>query len=69
MALQFENVTRCFVHNGRTLPDPDPALSADEVRLFYSTIHADLLNATVEGGNFEGQTQVFEFRRAVGNKG
>lgn len=64
-----ETVTRQFYYGGRVLPDPDGSMTPDEVRVFYSAIHADLLNAAVEGGNFEGNTQVFEFKRAVGMKG
>ncbi len=69
MALQVEAVERRFTYCGRTLPDPDPTISPDEVRGFYSAIHPELLNAVVTGGDFAGQVQVFEFRRAVGDKG
>ena len=64
-----QSVKRQFSYGGRVLPDPDASMTPDEVRVFYSAIHADLLNAAVEGGNFEGDTQVFEFKRAVGMKG
>ncbi|MBN9424727.1 MAG: hypothetical protein BGO63_10495 [Candidatus Accumulibacter sp. 66-26] len=67
--LQVETIERRFMHGGRTLPDPDPSMSPDDVRAFYSAIHPELLNAVVTGGEFTGQIQVFEFRRAVGDKG
>ena len=69
MTLTATATTRQFLYGGRTLPDPDSAMSPEQVKLFYSAIHADLTNAAVEGGQFEGDTQVFEFKRAVGNKG
>lgn len=69
MSIATTAVRRVFLYNGRTLPDPDPAMSADEVRLFYSAIHADLVNAVVQGGRFEGDVQTFEFKRGVGTKG
>lgn len=69
ITITAESVIRQFSYGGRTLPDPDPAMSPDEVRVFYSAIHADLLNASVEGGNFVGNTVVYDFKRSVGMKG
>lgn len=68
-ALAPQAVIRQFVANGRTFPDPDPALTPDQVRLFYAQANPDLLNATVEGGDFNGTVQVFTMRRAVHTKG
>ena len=67
--IQTTAITRTFLYGGRTLPDPDSSMSPEEVKAFYSAIHADLTNAAVEGGEFEGDTQVFTFRRSVGTKG
>lgn len=67
--IQATAITRTFLYGGRTLPDPDPSMSPEEVKGFYSAIHADLTNAAVEGGDFEGDTQIFTFRRNVGTKG
>jgi PRTRC genetic system protein C len=62
-------VTRQFFANGRTFPDPDPAMTPDQVRLFYAQANPDLLNATVEGGDFDGAAMTYAFRRAVHTKG
>lgn len=67
--IQATAVTRTFLYGGRTLPDPDRGMSPEAVKTFYSAIHADLTNAAVEGGDFDGDTQVFTFRRSVGTKG
>lgn len=69
MSLIAIAVQRIFLYNGRTLPDPDPQMPPEQVKQFYSAIHADLTNAAVEGGTFEGNTQTFEFKRGVGTKG
>ncbi len=69
MSLTPLAVRRIFIYNGRILPDPDPQMTPEAVKQFYSAIHADLTNAAVEGGNFEGDTQTYEFRRGVGTKG
>jgi PRTRC genetic system protein C len=62
-------VARIFNYHGRILPDPDPKMSPDQVRLFFANAHPELLNATTEGGEFDGTTQTWTFKRAVGTKG
>lgn len=62
-------IKRVFLYNGRTLDDPDGTLSPTEVKGFYSAIHPELMNASVEGGEFDGDTQTFSFERAIGTKG
>lgn len=69
MSITATPVTRVFNYGGRILPDPDPSMTPEEVKLFYANIHPDLLNAEVDGGTFDGDTQVFRFERAVGTKG
>ena len=69
MSLTPVAVQRVFIYNGRTLPDPNPSFTAEQVKQFYSAIHADLTNSAVEGGDFEGDMQRFYFRRSVGTKG
>lgn len=67
--IQATPLARVFFYGGRSLPDPDPQMTPEAVKNYYSAIHADLTNAAVEGGNFEGDTQVFQFKRSVGTKG
>lgn len=67
--IQTTPVVRTFLYGGRTLPDPGVHMSPEEVKHFYSSIHADLTTAAVEGGEFDGDTQVWHFRRNVGTKG
>jgi PRTRC genetic system protein C len=62
-------VNRTFLYGGRTLPDPDPRMNTEEVKQFYAAIHPELLNASVEGGEFDGETQTWRFERSVGTKG
>jgi PRTRC genetic system protein C len=69
MSLNPVPIARCFLYNGRTLADPNPAFTPEQVKQFYSAIHADLTNAAIEGGQFEGDTQTWEFKRGVGTKG
>jgi PRTRC genetic system protein C len=69
MALTPTPIRRIFLYNGRTLNDPDQSMTPEQVKLFYSAIHADLTNAVVEGGEFAGDAQTWEFKRSVGTKG
>lgn len=66
------NVTtagRLFQYSGLNLPDPDPKMSPQAVKDYYQMAYPELVNATVEDGQFDGHNQVFTFRRAVGTKG
>lgn len=67
--METANITRVFMHSGRQYPDPDVSMTPAQVKDFYANIHPELLNAHVDGGTFEGDTQVFRFERAVGTKG
>lgn len=67
--LTMTPVRRTFLYGGRVLPDPDPTMAPDEVRQFYAAMHPELLNAAVEGGDFDGEAQTFTFQRGVGTKG
>ena len=67
--IQPEPIKRTFTYAGRILPDPDPSMSPEAVKRHYSAVHPDLVNAAIEGGDFEGDTQVYCFSRSVGTKG
>jgi PRTRC genetic system protein C len=69
MSLTANPVRRVFLYNGRTLVDPDPSLTPDQVKAFYSNMYPDLASAVIEDGRFEAETQTYEFRRAIGTKG
>lgn len=67
--MQVINLERSFHYNSVTLPDPNAALTPDQVREFYSTQFPELLNAVVEGPSTKGNVSTFKFTRAVGAKG
>ena len=66
---QFAPVPRTFRHNAARLPDPDPSMTPDQVRLFYAPQYPDLHTASVKGPAVEGGEQVFTFARGIGVKG
>jgi PRTRC genetic system protein C len=60
---------RCFSFQSLKLPDPDPKLSAEEVRTLYSQQYPDLATATITGPEVVGDKLVYSFSRAIGSKG
>lgn len=62
-------IIRSFKYNSVTLPDPNPVLSADQIREFYATQYPELNNATVEGPVTKNAVATYTFARAAGAKG
>jgi len=67
--LQASPLKRSFSFQGLKLPDPDPKLTAEEVRSFYSAQYPDLATAAISGPEAVGDRLVFRFERAIGTKG
>lgn len=72
MALEVTNLSRQFIFkkNGTnvTLPDPDPALSAEEALQYYSAQYPELTTATLEDPKIEGKSANYNVRTTVGTK-
>lgn len=62
-------ITRKFVYNGITLPDPSSGLKPEAVREFYATQYPELNNAVVEGPVTKNNVSTYTFQRAAGAKG
>lgn len=62
-------MARIFMYHGKELADPDPAMTAEQVRDLHSVTHPELANASVTGPRKSGEDQIFTFARAVGAKG
>lgn len=74
MALQIQNLTRVFKFNeeeddDKSLPDPNPAFSAEEVMEFYAGLHPELTTARIIGPTVEDGKAVFNFVTNYGVKG
>lgn len=67
--MQEIQITRSFKYNSVTLPDPNPALSPDQIREFFATQYPELNNATVEGPVTKNAVATYTFTRAAGAKG
>ena len=67
--LQGSPLKRSFSFQGLKLPDPNPKLTAEEVRSLYSAQYPDLATAAIAGPEAVGDKLVFRFERAIGTKG
>jgi PRTRC genetic system protein C len=62
-------ITRQFIYNGITLPDPNPSANLDTVRDVLAATHPEIANAAIEGPVVKGGTHTYTFVRSVGTKG
>jgi PRTRC genetic system protein C len=62
-------IEREFNFNGVRIPDPDKALSPEEVRAVLSTVYPDIATASITGPEPVGNKLVYRFSRAIGVKG
>jgi PRTRC genetic system protein C len=67
--MKVTQAVREFGYNGIRLPDPNVALSPEEVKAVYSTQYPELATAAINGPDAMGDTLRYEFVRAIGTKG
>lgn len=61
--------TRVFKYGQITLEDPDPALSAEQVKDFYANVYPELTQSEIDGPKDENGQEIYEFEKTVGTKG
>jgi PRTRC genetic system protein C len=69
MSIAVALISRAFRYNGTPLPDPDPSMSVEQVKAFYSPAYPELTSSLTEGPTDEGGVLTYSFSRAVGTKG
>lgn len=62
-------LSRSFTYNGVKLPDPDPRMTAEEVKSLYSHQYPELATAAITGPAACGEHLQYSFIRAIGTKG
>jgi PRTRC genetic system protein C len=67
--MQASVVAREFTFNGVKIPDPDKALSPEEVRSVLATLYPDIATASITGPEAVGDKLRYNFVRAIGAKG
>jgi len=69
MPLEKKTVTRRFKFNGRTFPDPNPALTPEMVKAQLAVSDPQLASAVIEGPTYDGDVATYTFTCSVGTKG
>jgi len=62
-------MSRGFTYNGVKLPDPDPRMTPEEVKIIYSHQYPELATAAITGPEASGENLQYSFVRAIGTKG
>ncbi|HNQ63115.1 MAG: hypothetical protein BWY15_02320 [Firmicutes bacterium ADurb.Bin193] len=65
----MKTLPRSFKYNAITLDDPEPEMSPEDVKEFYSNIYPELVQAEIEGPEVGDEAIEYTFRRAYGTKG
>jgi PRTRC genetic system protein C len=61
-------MARQFNIDGRLQADPDPNMTVEQVRNFYSEFFRELTNATISGPSHQGEDEIYTFEKKVGVK-
>ena len=67
--MEAHPLNRYFEVHGVKLPDPNPALSIEEVRTLYAHQYPDIATASITGPEAVGDKLGYRFTRAIGTKG
>lgn len=67
--LKTSLLLRVFFYNGVRIPDPDPAMSTEQVRDLLTPSYPEITTASVSGPEDTGTELRYTFSRAIGTKG
>jgi len=67
--MESHPLCRYFEVHGVKLPDPNPALTVEEIRALYSQQYPEIATATVTGPEQVEDKLVYRFSTAIGTKG
>ncbi len=69
MTLKTTLLPREFVYNGAKIPDPNPAMTVEQVRDLLTAAYPEISTAAVSGPEDAGRSLRYTFTRAIGSKG
>ena len=67
--IETKVLSRSFTYNGVKLPDPDPRMTPEEVKIIYSHQYPELATAAIAGPEASGEHLQYSLVRAIGTKG
>jgi PRTRC genetic system protein C len=68
-SLKTKALLREFFYNGVRIPDPDPAMTVEQVRDLLTPNFPEIAIASVSGPEDTGTELRYTFSRAIGTKG
>lgn len=69
MSVKIERPVRVFEYNGMKLEDPDPGMTAPEVKDYWADVYPELTQAAISGPEYDGPDEKWTFEKRVGTKG
>jgi len=67
--LEAQLLTREFLFNGKTLPDPGSEMSPEKVIQYYSGTFPELINANIDKKEIKDEKITFHISHTAGTKG
>lgn len=67
--MTVEKTVREFTYNGMRLPDPNPAMTVEQVQDLYAATYPEISTASVTGPEAVSNKLRYAFTRAIGSKG
>ena len=69
MAYNIQTAEREFVYKDKTLTDPNPAFTPEEVMDYYGKDHPELINGKITGPIMKQGKAIYNFNVKMGSKG
>lgn len=66
---EVKTAVRVFNYGSMALKDPDPKMTPEEVKEFYSSVYPELTQSVIEGPEYGEGTITYSFEKTVGTKG
>lgn len=69
--MEVKTLSREFINSKtkQVLPDPNPDMTPDKVREYYSNQYPELLNCSIQGPEILSTKLKFTFSTSIGTKG
>lgn len=67
--MEVSQIPRVFMFRDNPLPDPDHSWPPSRVLEHYAPEFPELMNATVDGGDYNDGKMVFKVKTVMGTKG
>lgn len=68
MAISISKINRVFKYNGRTLPDPNPNMTPEQVGNVFALEFPEIASAGIDI-EMKGDKQIITFQKVLGAKG